>query len=353
VHPTLVDNRQLVGFPSVDDGWEFFPELNQWATDHLPLRGQAVQANTSLSQAVFDELPATAGTPSVVEGKDGWLFYRQDLDHACDYRAVEPQLGDQFVRLAGVADQLHVPFISTVGPDKTTVETDHLPPTYPRMACSREAKAATWAMLAAQPPPGFINLLPALTATKAEHGAAYKPQDTHFNDWGNVAYARALVTAVDPSAWDTAQIVQTGPHSTMGDLNAFAGKPGPTWFDGVEVHRPGVTVTQQEFATVGGVTVDVRTTATSTGAPLIPGRTVIIGDSFTDQALPSIAPFFQEIDLIQRHSIPAPTNMAAVLATADRIVSEVVERDFVTDATTELSPAYIAAVRSALAARSS
>src|SRR5262249_45302078 len=78
-HAVAIENRSLSPLPSPADGWAFFPELNQWAIDHLPLRDRAVEANTSFSQAVFRELPATAGAiPSVFTGADGWLFLRED-----------------------------------------------------------------------------------------------------------------------------------------------------------------------------------------------------------------------------------------------------------------------------------
>lgn len=343
-----IENRELAPFPSPGDGWAFFPQLSQWATDHLPLRDRAVEANTQLSRVVFDELPATAGVPPVVEGRDGWLYLREDLDHACDFRAEQQALGSQFARMADLAGDLGVAFVSVVGPDKTTVETDRLPAVYPRMNCSREAKAALWDRVAADPPPGFVDLLPVMRSVKAEHGAAYKPQDTHFNDYGNVAYARALVAAIDPDVWARTEVIATGPRSTVGDLLVVLGQPGPTTFDGIELRRGGVTVDRHEAVSVDGVPLWARTTATSTaGAPLIPGRTVMFGDSYTINALPWLSPFFEELLLVE-HRAYDPVAVARLLGTADRIVDEVVERTYVTNGVLELRPDYLALVTAGL-----
>ena len=50
---TARDSRTvaLTDFPSLSDGWSFFPQFTTWATDHLPLRGEAVEANAALSEA--------------------------------------------------------------------------------------------------------------------------------------------------------------------------------------------------------------------------------------------------------------------------------------------------------------
>ena len=51
--PQEIENRRLTPFPSVSDGWAFFPQFATWATDHLPLRKQAVEGNAALSERVF------------------------------------------------------------------------------------------------------------------------------------------------------------------------------------------------------------------------------------------------------------------------------------------------------------
>ena len=51
------ENRRLADFPSVTDGFGLFTGLDQWATDHLPLRDKAVQAEDGISRGVFGEPP--------------------------------------------------------------------------------------------------------------------------------------------------------------------------------------------------------------------------------------------------------------------------------------------------------
>ena len=61
VRATEIENRRLTEFPSLSAGWEFFPQLSAWATDHLPLRDRAVAANTSLSESVSDSAVVDTG----------------------------------------------------------------------------------------------------------------------------------------------------------------------------------------------------------------------------------------------------------------------------------------------------
>src|ERR1700722_12363886 len=106
-----IENRPLAGVPSLDSGWQAIPGFNAWAIDHLPLRSQAVRADTDLSETVFGEPPssgnhaasgigsAAAGNaspnsagagasnpdaPRVIQGKDDWLYLADDFKNACD-----------------------------------------------------------------------------------------------------------------------------------------------------------------------------------------------------------------------------------------------------------------------------
>ena len=77
--PQEIENRRLTEFPSLSDGWSFFPQFTTWATDHLPLRGEAVRGNAALSEALFGEAPSyrgetdggpTSGVPADGEGSE-------------------------------------------------------------------------------------------------------------------------------------------------------------------------------------------------------------------------------------------------------------------------------------------
>src|SRR5215207_11130846 len=115
--PEKIENRPLTELPSASDGWSFFPDFTAWATDHLPLRGDAVRGNAALSEAVFGEPPVygrpddggePAGIPSgdqtgeqdtgapenfprVIAGKDGWLYFGDDMSNPCQPERTVPE----------------------------------------------------------------------------------------------------------------------------------------------------------------------------------------------------------------------------------------------------------------------
>src|SRR5687767_10312119 len=107
------ENRRLASAPGLDNGWDFFDETTAWLTDHMPLREQAVRANTRISLDIFDTTPLygtvahettgiPAGEPSatgepageapspppatasqVLRGEDGWFYLQGEVDRAC------------------------------------------------------------------------------------------------------------------------------------------------------------------------------------------------------------------------------------------------------------------------------
>jgi hypothetical protein len=336
-----IENRTLTPFPSLAQGWAFFPHLSQWATDHLPLRDRAVRANSAASEWAFNELPATAGSPPpVILGRDGWLFFSGDTFLACQNRARLSGVNRELERFAALTGRLGKRLVTTVGPDKTTIETDRLPERYPNRDCSLPAKAELWQRLAADPPPGYVDLRVPLERAKQQYGAVYKPQDTHFDDHGNVAFATALAAALDPRMVDHVELQETGPRSTIGDLSVLTGLPAATTFPGVTLHRPGVVVTRTD--TIRSAMPIIHSSATSTGAPLVPGRTLLVGDSYSLNGLAWLQPFFADLDFLLLSTPAAPAAFAELLRSADTVILEQVERTFVQCNTPLLAADFLA-----------
>lgn len=125
------ENRRFAAAPNLDEGWGFFDETTRFLVDRMPLRYQAVHANTWIDLNVFDTTPhygenglsgvqndlalpftgrpdqnsaglssvnpatkASAGSApaqppppptatQVVLGRDGWLFLQGVFDRAC------------------------------------------------------------------------------------------------------------------------------------------------------------------------------------------------------------------------------------------------------------------------------
>ncbi len=91
--------------------------------------------------------------------------------------------------------------------------------------------------------------------------------------------------------------------------------------------RDAVVTIVRELPTtrVEGLTVPVRRT-TASGGRVVPGRTVFVGDSFHDTAVGQLAPLFEEAVFVWTGVGAAYGPAVALLADADRVVVETVER---------------------------
>ena len=366
VRATEIENRRLTEFPSVSAGWEFFPQLSAWATDHLPLRDRAVAANTRLSESVFGEPPQYGGPaegggagpvapapgegevqervfPKVLQGQDGWLFLGADVSGAC-----EPLLPldetiaglDRFAELVRAAGKTYV---FTVAPDKSTMNPDKMPETYVGDDCAPEAKAEFWDRMESDPPTGYVDLKAELERVQEEDGEnLWRPSDTHWAQRGALVYAQELAEALDPALWRTSRIERTGTIQLQADLAAQLGTPRKDEVPGWRLVRDGVTVTDERATTLA---------ATTTGAPVYGPSTLILGDSFTQSSLSLLSPLFGSARIVQpATATDDPPALVQAVLSSDTIVLEIVERSVVAGDVPIVDEDFLDSLEQALAA---
>lgn len=337
--PHEIENRRLSTFPSPSDGWDFFPELNAWANDHLPLRSRAIKANTSLSEGVFGQTPQYGGStdgigvipqggkpdgrqyPKVVEGKDGWLFYGGDFQNPCQPVATIDQTMAGLQRFTDILRRSGRQVVFTVAPDKSEMNPDRLPATYLGSDCAPPRRAQLWQRLQSDPPSSYVDLkgpLAALAKTSPE--PLWRAHDTHWATRGAAVYVQRVIDAIRPGLWQQDSLVSTGPVHKVGDLSVLLGTPKTDTWAGYAVQRPGVTVTS---ATTGLLS------ATSTRAPLIDGA-LVLGDSFTQASRELLAPFVTRARILHPNTATAsPGGLVGAIKGSKVVVLEVVERDVV------------------------
>ena len=365
VRATEIENRRLTEFPSVSAGWDFFPQLSAWATDHLPLRDRAVAANTRLSESVFGEPPQYGGPaegggagpvapapgetgveervfPRVLQGKDGWLFLGADVSGAC-----EPLLPldetiaglDRFGEMVRAAGKTYV---FTVAPDKSTMNPDKMPDTYVGDDCAPEAKEAFWERMEDDPPVGYVDLKQELARVQEEDGEnLWRPSDTHWAQRGGLVYAQELAEALDPALWRTSELVPTGTVELQADLAAQLGTPRKDEVPGWRLQREGVTVTDERATTLA---------ATTTGAPLYTPETLVLGDSFTQSSLSLLSPLFASARIVQpATATDDPPALVQAVVSSDTIVLEIVERSVVAGDVPIIDEDFLAVLEQALA----
>ncbi len=282
-------------------------QASAFVADSIPLRGPMIRLRHNLAVHVLGE--QRVGLAGI--GDDGWLYYMPTF--GLHMGSVE-QVGQ---RLALVERSEHARtggarLILLPAPDKHTIVPEHLSPLLRRMkAASAPAQARFESWFREPGPPQRVDTWTPLRAAHARAGQpVYERTGAHFTPFGAMIFAESLIEAVRPGQWDPGAVTRLGEQDVRFTLQDLAGFSGPPETQAVyEVRRPGVTL---ERATHGGRPLagdrpdpgqpDWYIAAErfrSSGDGLIPGRTVIIHDSFVGVYLrPSLRQYFEDVTFV-------------------------------------------------------
>ena len=358
-HP--FENRVLAGPPKLSQGFDAFDQTTRFFVDRMPLREQAVRANTWLSRHIFDTTPrygegafAAAGrsglpfgqplaaqpagaqrprpnqpAPSgnhAVVGRDGWLYLQGELDRACSPFIPFAQAASGWERIASIVRASGRRAVVLVVPDKSTIYPEHLPASFAQKQCSEQNRQALWSAIGAAARGNVVGLRSALLAAKEHAGdGLYRRKDSHWSTLGTLALVRAALARVGGGVRERpSEIVDPGPATYTGDLTTLVG------------------AAEQDRA-------QRRDVRRAPGAPRVPGRALFVYDSYGQLALPQLAPYFANLRSIDWSQI-TPAGVAAQVARSDTVIFETVEREFDYRASDpgEAGPQLVAALRRAL-----
>lgn len=348
-----LENQRLPEFPELFQGWGFIPQFETWGIAHLPLRQHAVRGNVALSDFLFGQPPSYNNGkkptyPRVIEGRDGWLYFGDDVAEACRPRGSLTETLDRVRRLAEIVRQSGRKFLFTVAPDKTTVYPDRLPERFLGKDCMNRRKREFWTALAKSDLTGYIDLrTPLQTLQRESRKPAYWRTDSHWNDRSAALYGMRLAEALQPGLTKDSRLAEVGRRARVGDLGPLLGTPREETIDLWSLTRDGVRQVRQDnsrmplWFTVSNV---------SEGAPLFKPKTVLIGDSFTRSSVPWITPYFADLTVL-RSDTPAkagPDRAAEQIAASEVVVFEMVERYFLGGHGEMLDDATLVALQKAL-----
>jgi alginate O-acetyltransferase complex protein AlgJ len=394
-----IENRPLAGVPSLNSGWQVIPGFNVWAVDHLPLRSQAVRANTDLSEAVFGEPPlsgnhATSGigsvaagnpapdsasagpsisaAPRVLQGKNGWLFLDDDFSLACNAKLGLPAVFDGLNRLRTAIESSGRKLVISVIPDKSTVVSWQLPDSYAFKKCSEERRKEFWKENVASKAPFFDLRGPMEVAAHAARHSMYLKLNTHWNMTGAAVWTKSVLAALDQKLIEGMTIPEVdkgapsnespfvaGPVIDVeGDLTVMLGAPRKEPMHDIAVRRKGVTLSSDGVPLPGNIPPPIKTEtagrtktieASTTAAPLYPGHTLFLGDSFYDIFGGLLfAPFMSTLTPV--YVLEDPAKITQNIIDADTVVLEVVERSLSSGGVPLIQPAALAELEKSLAA---
>jgi hypothetical protein len=368
VQPDKIENRPLVSFPSLAEGWGVFTNLSTWATDHLVLRGAAVGAAEGVSRNLFGEpAPLANGDgqtsplgpspdagkqrvvyPNVIEGKNGWLYYGLDIDSKCQPVRRLDQTMAALRRLRAIVESSGRRFILLVPPDKSTAVPENLPEGYLGKGCAAAVGPEFWRRVTTEA--GAVDMRDALSRAAASLGRpVYYPLDSHWDTDGGIVLTRTMAETITPGISAGWAIGPTTEFSTDADLPKLINRPGKDVGQNYSLKTDG----QHDNVKPTWLRADEHIVAYTTpaGPGIVNKRVGIVCDSFAIPAAPYIAasvrdPTFANYNLL----LSSPNSVIDMLTKQEVVVVEVVERTLTGGIASFLAPEMLDRIQRALAA---
>lgn len=250
---------------------------------HFPFRGALIHAYARTSLAMH-----VSPSPTVILGRDGWLYYADDsaLD---DYISASPMSAadlsgwrDAIVHTRDALRAMGIAYVFMIAPDKHVIYPEHLPPTIHQIGHQSRLEQLT-DYLRQTTDVAVVDVRTPLLEAKA-HEQVYFLTDTHWNDTGAyIAYKTVLGAAarqipslapLPPSAFKSVTAEEPGGDITemLGIRNDVREKTTHL----LPVADPQITVVEPTDMSAGFEVGEVITTLPDQQLP----RLLMIRDSF-------------------------------------------------------------------------
>lgn len=331
-HLREIEQRSAASFPEVRSPRDLFDRetfagLSRALGDRLPYRGAVIAGKARVEQSLL----FVGSFGSVEVGRDGWLFFRDSFGQTLgDQEGMEQallRLTGLLQRARGSRAELRV----VVAPDKHTIYPEKLSARAQReVARFAPARDRLHAYFGSGRDPRLIDMWSVYHREKARTSEPlYLADNTHFSATGALWMTREIVESLQPGIWVAEDASTDSEHLLPSDLTRMAGlREDPTRVALLEVARPGVRLVRRELPGDSDAWSDpIRFVSSTSGRPLIGGRTLIVHDSFIGTFLrPPLRQFFEDV-LFLHHMHVTPTLLERGLRRYDQIVFQVVERD--------------------------
>lgn len=228
------ENRRLTPFPALSrkpaDLMAFPSKFADYFKDNFGFRETLIRWQAIAQVKVF----GVSTTPSVILGKDGWLFLAGEYSNKGErlWPLFTPQqLEDWRKVLEARRDWLakkNIHYIFTITPSKQTIYPEYLPDAFKRGEQTRLDQLTAY--LKAHSDVEILDLRPTLLQAKARRPIYYK-YDTHWNYYGGFAAYQSLAETVAKSLPAIHPLAESDCDVTMGinsqgDLTKMLGVSG-------------------------------------------------------------------------------------------------------------------------------
>lgn len=326
-----VEKREPAGWPSLRSpadllDLETYRRLSEALRDWLPFRGEVVFLKNRLERRLLGETKFG----DVVIGKNGWLFlessYWRPFEDEAKVRRVLAMLDYTLAHPPRGCD-LRV----LIGPDKDAICPEYLRGRdLARAQSQSRRRELLYNYCRDRLDRKVIGLWREYReAKKQSPEPIFYRQDTHHTQFAaTLILARSLVEAFRPGLWDMRDIRFLGTKPKVADLALLAGL-GP-WTDeqrSFDLIRPGIR--RDEKILLGpdrGWRSPARYLTSSATREMIPGRTLILHDSYLAENRETLRQFFSDVTFAHYEDVIAEGDPAAMFGKFDRVVVEMAER---------------------------
>jgi alginate O-acetyltransferase complex protein AlgJ len=261
-------------------------------------------------------------SPSVIEGTNGDLFFGLEFDFACTSGGDLFEQGvRRLARLARVIEKSGRRALFTVAPDKADIMRRNLPASaLPQGNCDSVGLKEQRRVLDTFPDDSYVS---ARKAVARDPRQTFWKTDQHWTEVGVSDWALELAGALDPRLARRQRYRKTT-QTQVGYLNILRGVDTPETVPSVKyAGKVRVRTTKDSPWPMGSVNTDIRWRS-APASKTWPGRTLLMGDSFTVVGLDSLAPLFRRGRFLWNNNYPDDV-VAAAVADADTVVIEVVQ----------------------------
>lgn len=214
------ENRALSEFPKMTTAegkvnLAFFQQFEKYFSEHFAFRNELVYADSRIQSDIFK----SSGVDSVVNGKNGWLYYKSTLN---DYLGKDVMSERELYNLAHnislVNKYLEIrgkKFLFTVPPNKNTLYGDNMPYYYSYKVEDRHNIDSLAEVLGEAGVP-YADLLQLF---KNQEEILYLKRDSHWNNKGALLAYNLIMDSIGQSHDDYSGVTPNRSMDALGDLS--------------------------------------------------------------------------------------------------------------------------------------
>lgn len=277
------ENRQLSEFPSpkTEEGKinvEWLSQAGDYFQEHFAFRNELVTGNALLHGRLLE----TSTADGVIQGKNGWLYYKDSLDDYLGQDLLSDRSLFNIAHMLSMTQQAleekGVNFLFTIAPNKNSLYGDNMP-YYDKLKVSDQTNRENLESWLTTEKVAYADLYQALME---ENEVLYHARDSHWNNKGAALAADVLMDALGKDHDSYEGESYTVRRDYTGDLDTMLYPLASTADDEIYYDKETTYATVEEIQS----NFDPRITTVN---PVKEGSLVMYRDSFGNALLPYMA----------------------------------------------------------------